>query len=62
MIVKRQQTRMELLTRPGIEQRTEEEKEEAFKAKTQLFQDKRHKEREIKALQVKTTSRGALND
>ena len=53
---------MELLTRPGIEQRTEEEKEEAFKAKTQLFQDKRHKEREIKALQVKTTSRGALND
>jgi len=35
-----------------IEQRTEEEKEEAFKAKTQLFQDKRHKEREIKALQL----------
>ena len=35
-----------------IEQRTEEEKEEAIKAKSQLFEEKRRKEREIKALQV----------
>lgn len=35
-----------------IEQRTEEEKEEAIKAKTQLFEEKRRKEREIKALQL----------